>query len=96
MKTRSNRVIYFLAIPTILLLLAILAMLFTNEMKWDIFDIIVMGILLFSASLACERIFSKLKNEKLAILFCGLVLLVFFLIYAELAVGVFGTALAGS
>jgi hypothetical protein len=46
--------------------------------------------------LACELILRKVKSLKSRLLLCGIVLLAFFLIWVELAVGVFGTIFAGS
>jgi hypothetical protein len=69
---------------------------FTDEVDWDIYDFTIMGILLFGTASTCELMIRKVQNMKKRILICGAVLLVFFLIWAELAVGIFGTPFAGS
>lgn len=73
-----------------------IAMLFTNEVDWDIYDFIIMGFLLLGTSLLCELALRKVKSTLNRILICGAVLFVFFLIWAELKVGIFGTPFAGS
>jgi hypothetical protein len=69
---------------------------FTNAVDWDITDFTVMGILLFGTGLLCELVMRKTKRIKTRIIICGAILFAFFLIWAELAVGVFGTPFAGS
>ncbi len=57
MKTKN---IIRLAIGTILLLLIpLLAMQFTDEVRWGLFDFIFMGILLFGSGLAYEFIVTR-------------------------------------
>jgi hypothetical protein len=62
---------------------------FTNEVNWDILDFIVAGILLLGTGLACNFVLQKVKNNKFRITICLAILVVLFLIWAELAVGIF-------
>ena len=62
---------------------------FTNAVKWDILDFIVAGILLLGTGLACNFVLQKVKNTKFRIAICLAILVVLFLIWAELAVGIF-------
>ena len=55
-----------------------------------------MGILLTGAGLLFEIIMRKVKTIKNRIIICGVILFVFFLVWAELAVGILGTPFAGS
>jgi len=84
-----------LAIP-LLLSIPLIGMQFTEEITWNLFDFTVIGILLLGAGLAIELVLRKVKKFEHRIILAGVVLLVFFLIWAELAVGVFGTPFAGS
>ncbi|MGB7842196.1 MAG: hypothetical protein WBL21_05355 [Salinimicrobium sp.] len=86
--------IFFVA--TGLLLLPLIAMQFTDEVNWSAFDFLVMGILLFGTGLTLEFVMKKVKSSKIKYLIYGIILLAFFLIWAELAVGIFGTPFAGS
>jgi len=79
-----------------LLSVPLVAMQFTSEVNWDLFDFIVMGILLFAVGLSIDFVLQKAKSLSTQLLLCGVILLLFFLVYAELAVGIFGTPFAGS
>lgn len=84
-----------LAIP-LLLLIPFIAMQVTSEVNWTLSDFLVMGFLLLSVGLVGELIMRNIKKVELRLIL-GLVLLVlFFLVWAELAVGIFGSPLAGS
>ncbi|MBS4012673.1 MAG: hypothetical protein KGZ97_02775 [Bacteroidetes bacterium] len=93
---KNKRLIIILSAVFILLLIPLVAMQFTNEVDWKIFDFIIMGVLLLGTGLLCELVIRKVKSVKYRLIICGAILLVFFLIWAELAVGLFGTPFAGS
>jgi len=85
--------IIYIAIGTILILLIpLLAMQFTSEVNWNIVDFVVAGILLFGAGLT----YQYFANTKYKISVGIAVTIVLILIWLELAVGIFGTSLAGS
>ncbi|MBA4310942.1 MAG: hypothetical protein C0425_11515 [Chlorobiaceae bacterium] len=84
-----------LAVP-ILLLIPLIVMLFSDEVKWTLSDFIIAGILLLSAGLTFEFILRKIKITKLRIAFCVVLFFVFVLVWGELAVGIFGTPFGGS
>lgn len=96
MITQNKRLIGIVLAVAFLLLVPLIAMQFTDEVDWSPFDFIVMGVLLLGTGLVCELILRKVKTLKYRIALCGAILLVFFLIWAELAVGIFGTPFAGS
>jgi hypothetical protein len=73
----------------ILLLIPIIAMQFTDEVNWNLFDFIIAGILLFSIGFACELVLKKVKNIFHRLLLFIMLLAVFFIVWAELAVGIF-------
>jgi len=79
-----------------LLVLPFLAQLFTNAVQWSLFDYIVMGVLLFGLAIGITLIFrlSTNKNTRRILLFTALFL--FLLLWAELAVGLFGSPFAGN
>ncbi|PZP52280.1 MAG: hypothetical protein DI598_01135 [Pseudopedobacter saltans] len=96
MNYTNKRLFIILLTATALLLVPFLAMQFSNEVSWSIIDFIVAGILLYSTGLACEMILRKVKTKKQKIVLCLIVLAAAFLIWAELAVGIFHTPFAGS
>lgn len=85
-----------MTVVVILLLIPLVSMQFTNEVDWTISDFIIMGTLLLGTGLLCELVMRKVKTAENRIIICGTILLGLFLIWAELAVGIFGTAFAGS
>jgi len=93
---KNKRLIIILSAAVILLLIPFVAMQFTNEVKWKVQDFLIMGVMLFSTGLACELVMRKVKSIRNRILICAGVLVMFFLVWAELAVGIFGSPVAGS
>ncbi len=92
----NKRLFIIQSVVGILLIIPLIAMQFTKEVDWDIFDFVIMGVLLSGTGFLCEIVLRKVKGTQNRIIICGAVLFVFFLIWAELAVGVFGTPFAGS
>ncbi len=88
--------IFYFGSATALLLLPLIAMQFTSEVKWEALDFIIAGILLFGTATTLDYIQRKIKPLKKVLLLSGAVLLLLFLIWAELAVGIFGSPIAGS
>ena len=62
---------------------------FTNEVNWNILDFIIAGILLLGTGLAFNFVMQKVKNTKLKVAIWVAILAFLFLIWAELAVGIF-------
>lgn len=92
----NKRLVIILSAATALLAVPLIAMQFTTEVDWTASDFVIMGILLFSTGLLCEFTLRKVKSARNRLILCAAILFVFFLIWAELAVGVFGTPFAGS
>ena len=76
-------------------MIPLLAMQFTEDVNWSIFDFVVMGFLLLFFSLLIDVTMKKVKNENVKILYVVLTILIFLLIWAELAIGVFDSQFAG-
>lgn len=64
--------------------------------NWVISDFIVAGILLLSTGLLIEIVIRNVKNSKYKIVIILSILAVLCLVWAELAVGIFGTPFSGS
>lgn len=92
---QNKRLIIIVIIVALLLVIPLIAMQFTDEVSWTIFDFIVMGILLLSTGFLCELTIKKVTKVKHRILLCIVILAAFLIIWAELAVGIFGTPLSG-
>ncbi|ERM80505.1 hypothetical protein P872_13045 [Rhodonellum psychrophilum GCM71 = DSM 17998] len=96
MKTKNKRLIGIVLAVAFLLLLPLIAMQFTEEVAWTLLDFVVMGVLLLGTGLLSEFIIRNVKNLNTRIAIIGVILLGLLLIWAELAVGIFGTPFAGS
>lgn len=96
MITQNKRLIGIVLTVALLLLVPLIAMQFTNEVDWGPFDFLIMGVLLLGTGLSCELVLRKVRTTERRLLICGAILLAFFLIWAELAVGIFGIPFAGS
>ena len=95
MIKQNKRLLTIVSVVLILLLIPLIAMLFSDQVKWTLFDFIVAGILLLGVGLTIEFILRKVKTTKLRIALCVALFLGFFLVWAELAVGIFGTPFGG-
>jgi hypothetical protein len=92
----NKRLIAILGTVGILLLIPFIAMKITGEVKWGPFDFIVAGVLLLGTSLAIEFVLRKVQNNTHRLAICAGILFLLFIVWAELAVGLIGTPLAGS
>ncbi|MDT0688721.1 hypothetical protein RM549_02935 [Salegentibacter sp. F188] len=93
---KNKRFLTIVLIVGALLLIPLIAMQFTDEVVWTISDFLVAGILLFGTGLAIDLVLRKISTTKNQIIVCGIILATLFIIWAELAVGIFGTPFAGS
>lgn len=82
--------------PLLLLLFPLVGTLVSNEVNWSFFDFIVMGILILSMSFGIKQVIMTTKNTNYRVLIIGMILVVFILIWVELAVGIFDTPFAGN
>ncbi|MCP9201252.1 hypothetical protein MKO06_15180 [Gramella sp. GC03-9] len=94
MKTRNLTII--LVVVATILLIPFIGMQFSNEVDWSTSDFVIMGALLFLTGLGINYAISKLKTNRSRIIACIVIIGLFLMIWAELAVGVFGTPFAGS
>ncbi len=96
MVLQNKRLIAILATIVFILLIPFVAMQFTREVNWSASDFLVMGALLLGTGLLCELVLRKVQKIEYRIALCVVLLAALFLIWAELAVGIFGTSFAGS
>jgi len=94
--SKNRRLIGIVLTVALLLLIPLIAMQFTDEVKWDLGDFVIMGALLLGTGLMCELVMRKVKKTGQRIAICVALLVALFLIWAELAVGIFGSPFAGS
>ena len=91
MALQNKRLLGIVLTVALLLTIPLIA-----NFPWTAIDYVVMGILLLITGLTIELILRKVQNWNYRIGIIALVLFIFFLIWAELAVGIFGSPFAGS
>jgi len=77
-------------------LIPLFGSLFSNQVNWSLFDFIVMGFLLGLTGLSIHFIIEKIRNKIFKIVTIIFDLIIFLMIWVELAVGVFGSPITGS
>lgn len=96
MIAQNQRLTAIVFAVAFLLCIPLIAMQFTNEVKWSLSDFVVAGILLLGTGLTCEFVLRVVKDRTRRIALVGVVLVILLLTWIELAVGVFGTPFAGN
>ena len=94
--TPNKRLKNMLIFVAVILLIPLIAMQFTEEVNWELTDFIVAGVLLLGTGLVCEFVMRKVKKKENRIALCIVIITILLLVWAELAVGIFGSAFAGS
>jgi hypothetical protein len=89
MTTKNRRLLGILIAIPLLLLIPFIAMQFSKEVNWGILDFIVMAVLLLVTGILCEFVLRKVKTIQNRLLLCSVVIILFLLVWAELAVGIF-------
>lgn len=79
----------------IILLIPLCAMQFSEDVSWSLLDFLIGGVLLGFTFLMFTVVYSKFNNSKYRWPICIAIILTFLMIWAELAVGIFGTPFAG-
>lgn len=80
----------------VILCIPLIAMQFTNEVQWKSLDFLIALVLLLGLAITIEFVLQKTKGLKTKRAWVALAVFIFLLIWAELAVGLFGSPLAGS
>ena len=96
MVLQNKRLFSIVILVAILLLIPLIAMQFSDEVNWKLADFVIAGVLLFGTGLICEFVMRKVKKKENRIALIVVIIALLLLIWAELAVGIFGTPLAGS
>jgi ABC-type Mn2+/Zn2+ transport system permease subunit len=96
MIMKNKRLVGIILTIAILLLIPLIAMQFTDEVNWTLFDFLIAGVLLLGTGLLCELVMRKVTKIEHRIAICVVILAALVLFWIELAVGIFGTSFAGS
>lgn len=93
---KNRRVVGIIMVVFLLLIIPLIAMQFTEDVRWTVFDFVVAGTLLLGTGLLCELVIRKVTKMEYRIAICLAILAALFVIWLELAVGIFGTPLGGN
>ncbi|MDY0907135.1 hypothetical protein [Pedobacter sp. CFBP9032] len=90
------RIRIILVTTALILSIPLIAMQFTKEVNWTLSDFVIAAVLLLGTGLAIELVIRYVKIGLSRTILLVIILLLLFLTWAELAVGIFGTPFAGS
>jgi hypothetical protein len=96
MNKQQKRITIIFSVIIILLLIPFIAMQFTKEVNWSLFDFIAAALLLLGSALLFELVMRKVKVKKHRIILLVAILFVLLLVWGELAIGIFGSPFAGN
>lgn len=96
MRPFKLRITIILSIIALILCIPLIAMQFTNEVNWTLSDFVAAGVLLLSTGVAIELVIRNMKTGTSRTIALVVILIALFLIWAEMAVGIFGSPIAGS
>lgn len=93
---RSRSIIIIMLVTACILMVPLVAMFLTDHVVWSVFDFVVFANILIAAGLVVDLGLKSVRHHAHRAVVGVAVAAVFFLVWAELAVGVFGTPVAGS
>lgn len=96
MTMQNKRLFIILLISLSLLLIPLIVMSFTDTINWTIEDFIIAGSLLVGTGLVSEIVMRKVKNINYKAGLIVVILIILFLMWIELTVGLFGTPFGGN
>jgi uncharacterized membrane protein YhaH (DUF805 family) len=96
MMTQKQKTTTIYALPLAVLSIPLVGNLFSEEVNWSPSDFLIAGVLLFTTAFLINLVRNKIKKQSQRLLICIFILLALALLWAELAVGVFGSSFAGN
>lgn len=94
LNSSKLRIRIILITTALILSIPLVTMQFTKEVNWTPSDFVIAAVLLLSTGLAIELVIRYVKTGLSRTILFVVILLLLFLTWAELAVGIFGTAFA--
>jgi multidrug efflux pump subunit AcrB len=85
----SKRIATYISIVIAVLFIPMLAMQFTDEVKWTLFDFFMASFLLITTLTLVEITLRNFKNKTFKITTVCIILFLFLLIWGDLSVGIF-------
>lgn len=94
--TQNQKTTFIYTAPAVLLTIPLIGNIISKEFDWSVSDFGIAAVLLFGTAFLVDLIQRIVKNKTYKILICIGLILMLMLIWAELAVGLFGTPFAGN
>jgi hypothetical protein len=96
MITQQQKTAAIFSIPSLLMVIALALNHFVTGWNWSGYDFLIAGILLFGTASLIYLIMRSAKTFKTKLIISLIILAALVLVWAELAVGIFGTPFAGN
>ncbi len=96
MMTTNQRSILLYSLPFVILSIPFIAMQFTKEVNWTLSDFVIICGMLFATVFAIDLVLKKFKTLKSRLVIVSVIVLLLMIVWAEMAVGIFGSPIAGS
>jgi hypothetical protein len=93
---KRKSTLFITLVTAVILLVPLIAMQFTNEVNWAVSDFIIAAILLLGTGFSMAYAVRKIKRKSYRLVVVLLLLFFLMLVWAEMAVGIFGSPMAGS
>jgi hypothetical protein len=75
--------------PLMLLMSLLIGTILSDQVDWGILDFLIMGAILLFVGIAISLVSQKTKHPRKRLFYNFVILLIFFLLWTELAVGIF-------
>ncbi|MEM7102864.1 MAG: hypothetical protein AAF502_07040 [Bacteroidota bacterium] len=96
MVLQYKKAISVVSMVGFILLIPLIATLLSDQVNWNVGDFAIAALLLLTLAFGGDLVYRKVNQSKYKIIIWMVLLIVFILVWAELAVGIFGTPFAGS
>lgn len=91
----GKSIVRIMLLTTLILLVPLVAMQFSDEVDWSLGDFIIAGALLVGTGLMFEFVVRKIANPRRRIIFGVTLVVIFLLVWIDLAVGIFNLPWSG-
>lgn len=92
----TKRTVFIASVALLPLLVVFIAMQLSNEVDWTSSDFLIAALLLILAAFSLDAVVRKVKDVRLKFIWFVALIFITFLVWVELAVGIFGTPFSGN
>lgn len=95
-RNSLRNILWIVGVTTVILLVPLAAMQFSDQVNWNFTDFATIGVLLIGTGVLYELLVRKVKQAKHRAILATVLVLAVLLVWVDLAVGIFGTPFSGS